>query len=35
MNEFTIEKWGGRYWALFDGEELICLTVYNIHCSKR
>ena len=26
--EFTIEKWGGRYWALFDGDGLICLAVY-------
>ncbi|PYV87373.1 MAG: hypothetical protein DMG05_17745 [Acidobacteria bacterium] len=26
--EFTIEKWDGRHWALFDGDELICLTVY-------
>jgi len=26
--EFTIEKWGGRYWAVFDGDGLICLAVY-------
>ena len=26
--EFTIEKWDDRHWALFDGDELICLTVY-------
>ena len=25
---FTIEKWGGRYWAVFDGDGLICLAVY-------
>ncbi len=24
----TIEKWGGRYWAVFDGDGLICLAVY-------
>lgn len=25
---FSIEKWGGRYWAVFDGDGLICLAVY-------
>jgi len=25
---FTIAKWGGRYWAVFDGDGLICLAVY-------
>lgn len=25
---FTVEKWGRRYWALFDGDGLICLAVY-------
>jgi hypothetical protein len=24
-----IERWkGGRYWALWDGEELVCVCVY-------
>ena len=26
--EFTIQKWGRRYWALFERDELVCLTVY-------
>ena len=24
---YTITKWG-RFWAVFDGAELVCLTVY-------
>ena len=26
--EFTVEKWDNRHWALFEGEDLICVTVY-------
>lgn len=26
--EMTIEPYGDRYFALYDGEELVCVTVY-------
>ena len=26
--EFTVVKWDGRYWAVFEGDELVCVTVY-------
>jgi len=25
---FTIEPWGERYYALYDGKELVCVTLY-------
>ena len=29
MNErFTITKYGNRYWALYDGDALVCVVVY-------
>ena len=28
QNEFSIEKWDGRHWAVFDGSDLVCVTVY-------
>ena len=29
MNErFTITKYGNRYWALYEGDALICVAVY-------
>ncbi len=28
LGNFTIEPWDERYYALFDGNELICVTVY-------
>ena len=28
QNEFSIEKWNHRHWAVFDGSELVCVTVY-------
>ena len=28
MGNFTIEPWDSRFYALFDGDELICVTVY-------
>ena len=30
MGNFTIEPWDSRYYALFDGDELICVTAYKI-----
>ena len=23
-----VEKWGTRYWAVFDGASLVCVTLY-------
>ena len=28
QNEFSIEKWDHRHWAVFDGSDLVCVTVY-------
>ena len=28
MDNFTIEPWDSRYYALFDGDELVCVTAY-------
>ena len=28
QNELSIEKWDGRHWALFEGKDLVCVTVY-------
>jgi hypothetical protein len=28
MDRFSIDKWGSRHFALYDGEELVCVTVY-------
>ncbi len=25
---FNITRYGNRFWALYDGEDLICVTVY-------
>jgi hypothetical protein len=25
---FTIEPWGEKYYALFDGNDLVCVTLY-------
>lgn len=30
MGNFTIEPWDSRYYALFEGEELVCVTAYKI-----
>ena len=27
-DNITISKYNGRYWALWDGKELVCVTVY-------
>jgi hypothetical protein len=27
-SEFTIQKWGRRFWAVFDGDGLICIAAY-------
>ena len=26
--QFKVDKWGHRHWAVYDGPELICVTVY-------
>ncbi len=28
QNKFSIEKWDHRHWAVFEGYELVCVTVY-------
>jgi hypothetical protein len=28
QNEFSVEKWDRRHWALFEGDDLVCVTVY-------
>ncbi len=28
MGNFTIEPWDSRYYGLFDGDELVCVTAY-------
>ena len=28
LGNFTIEPWGERFYALYDGYELVCVTVY-------
>ena len=28
LGNFTIEPWGEKYYALFDGNDLVCVTVY-------
>ena len=28
LGNFTIEPWGEKYYALYDGDELVCVTVY-------
>jgi hypothetical protein len=28
QNEFSIERWDRRHWAVFDGSDLVCVTVY-------
>jgi len=27
---FTITRYGNRFWALYDGEDLICVCVYKV-----
>jgi len=27
---FTIEPWDNRYYALFEGEKLVCVTAYKV-----
>lgn len=26
--QLKVEKWNRRHWAVFDGSELVCVTVY-------
>jgi hypothetical protein len=28
LGNFTIEAWGEKFYALFDGNDLVCVTVY-------
>ena len=28
LGNFTIEPWGEKFYALFDGNDLVCVTVY-------
>jgi hypothetical protein len=28
LGNFTIEPWGEKFYGLYDGEDLICVTVY-------
>jgi len=28
LGNFTIEPWGEKYYSLYDGNELVCVTVY-------
>ena len=28
FGNFTIEPWGEKYYALYDGNELVCVTLY-------
>jgi hypothetical protein len=28
FGNFTIEPWGEKYYALYDGDQLVCVTVY-------
>jgi len=28
LGNFTIKPWDSRYYALFDGEEMVCVTAY-------
>lgn len=28
LGNFMIEPWGEKYYALYDGNELVCVTVY-------
>ncbi len=28
LGNFTIEPWGDKFFALFDGNDLVCVTVY-------
>ena len=28
QNEFSVEKWDRRHWALLEGDDLVCVTVY-------
>jgi hypothetical protein len=28
LGNFTIEPWGEKYYALYDGDELVCITLY-------
>ena len=28
LGSFTIEPWGEKYYALYDGDELVCVTLY-------
>ena len=30
LGNFTIEPWDSRFYALFEGEELVCVTAYKI-----
>ena len=32
--QLKVEKWNRRHWAVYDGPELVCVTVYKIHSSK-
>jgi hypothetical protein len=33
-SQLNIAKWDHRHWAVYDGPELVCVTVYKIHSSK-
>ena len=28
LGNFTIEPWGEKFYALYDGNDLVCVTVY-------
>jgi len=28
LGNFSIEPWGEKYYALYDGNDLVCVTVY-------
>ena len=28
LGNFTVEPWGEKYYALFDGNDLVCVTLY-------
>ena len=28
FGNFTIEPWGEKYYALYDGDQLVCVTLY-------
>jgi len=28
LGNFTVEPWGEKYYALYDGNDLVCVTLY-------